>query len=640
MRYLIAVVCLLVLPAAMHAQSMMVVDSNHSGPSVLQPGSIVNIGMMPSAGMTLKFRIVSNESTDLEISNISTLSESGCTVNITAQPAALLPKGTSGMLELEVTPHGLMSLSFNVRIETNVVNVPEFLFRVEAVAGDPQIAISRAGTPVPHQGTDNLGRQIRSSFPLRYDVGNAGNAPLQVRDVLLSNTFNCTVAIVGSSTGSVQPAQSGLLQFEVTPAVYGIIAFQVTVRHNIPWEPAYRFQVQADVNEARIEVLRDTTVIPDQGMDSFGSIPNVTSLLEFRIRNAGSLNLMVDPPVLTGAVNCAVQVETAPTVVGTGAERTLMVSVTPLGLGPVSFAVTLNTNSARLPVYTFEVHGQTRDATLELYRGLMAVPDGFKDNLGETGLSRRFLTYDITNGGNEPLVLGQASFADVFNTAVDFLTPPPATVAPGTTEIFRIEVTPQSSGPYGFHVLLPNNVAIYPDFCFKVEGEAGEPEMQLVREGAVVPSGFVDYAEGTLIFLEYTIRNVGNRNLDVGAVIVEDEYNCGATIATLPAQIVPPGAETDFLIVVQPNLPGPFEFRVSIYSSNPGVNPYVFEVEGLMPDNPPSESIGVEPNPGSNSGCITGRGGQPWFWAAILVLTALALRTQTRYKSRKVAGEV
>ena len=78
----------------------------------------------------------------------------------------------------------------------------------------------------------------------------------------------------------------------------------------------------------------------------------------------------------------------------------------------------------------------------------------------------------------------------------------------------------------------------------------------------------------------FTIQNLGNISLSVGAVTISGTHASNFVVTTSPGPTVAGGASTNFIVKFDPNATGTRNAMVSIVNNDPNENPYTFAISG------------------------------------------------------------
>lgn len=212
------------------------------------------------------------------------------------------------------------------------------------------------------------------------------------------------------------------------------------------------------------------------------------------------------------------------------------------------------------------------------------------------GRGRQY-TAVIRNIGNEPLNLNPPTFVSATadgevlpggtwaGTAAEVVDP-----AESVTLRFRVWPTvadPPDTGPFAIEVHIPTNDYDEDPFILPIEGNASArvPQLEVVRNGRSISNGGADI-ETTVtpalpITLTYTLRNVGDRPLEIASVVVDDSTNTTVetitftptTLAAVDPITLAPGAATTFLFDVQTtDATQAFRARLAIASNSGSIN--------------------------------------------------------------------
>lgn len=297
--------------------------------------------------------------------------------------------------------------------------------------------------------------------------------------------------------------------------------------------------------------------------------------------------------------------------------------------------------------------GQPQWIGLERTPAMVAVTAGGTDDVTARPVGEASqLTYEITNLGDLPLALSDASWtssgpSNVSGVAVT--QPADLTLDPGESTTFTVDFTVDAEAPFSFDVSFGGDDPRLAgaDFGFTVSGVGVVPVLDVQRPaGTSITLGGVDdvgaVAAGVARSLDYRVENVGGVTLSWGGaapVSIGATSNVTATVTAQPAGAsLDAGAADAFAIEYTPASPGPFSFEVSVMAE--GVMAFAYTVSGTADEMggdggvPGDGSVGPDGGTGGDDGCgcrAAGLGGRPrGGWALGLVWLALALRRRRR----------
>jgi len=195
------------------------------------------------------------------------------------------------------------------------------------------------------------------------------------------------------------------------------------------------------------------------------------------------------------------------------------------------------------------------------------------DNPGDSALDITLMTLGGVNPGDFTI----ASFT--------------GTIPASGFNTFSVNFDPVSTGDKSALVIINSNAVVDP-FQFTVTGSAVgagtlEPDIALFQGTTEIAYNgqynFAKYGLGEVSPpIPFTIKNLGNADLDVSTIQVTDDAGGRFTIVTNPAPVtVIPGSDTTFTMQFSSPNGVVFFGTVEITSNDPDEDPFVFRVKGM-----------------------------------------------------------
>ena len=353
-----------------------------------------------------------------------------------------------------------------------------------------------------------------------------------------------------------------------------------------------------------IDVLRNTTSIPNNGFEVVGPIPVSTNqTFTIDISNvaptgANDLQLTGTPTVQIGATtNATVNITSQPavTTLATGASDSFDVEISPNAGGAYVVELIIPNDDPDEAPYIITLVGTGVEPEIDVQRPAgTSIPDGSTDPFGSiaAGVSNMY-TYFIVNGGNATLNLTGTPAVDiqnVVNATVNVTAQPSSTaLAPAAVAPFDLDVTP-NLGAFSFDIVITNNDANEGNYTISVTGNgATTPEIDVkdsvgtdVFEGGVFTLGNI--APGSTQPLTLTIENNGNADLLLtGTPTIEilSPSNVTANVTVNPATTIAIGNSDIFTMDITPASTGSFSFQVRIQNNDANEGTYTFTISGF-----------------------------------------------------------
>ncbi|MFM2213268.1 MAG: hypothetical protein RL427_531 [Bacteroidota bacterium] len=202
-----------------------------------------------------------------------------------------------------------------------------------------------------------------------------------------------------------------------------------------------------------------------------------------------------------------------------------------------------------------------------------------------TNLTRTFTIY---NTGNASLNIGNITISGT--NAADFAitTNANTTVAIGSSTTFTISFNPTAIGLSTSTLTIYNNDTDENLFSFDIQGTGVEQEIDIqgnatsISDDSTSPNtaDWTDFSNvtGTRTF---TIRNLGNIELNIGAITIAGINASDFAITSLPNQIVAPFGTTTFTVTFSPSATSTRTAIISIENNDNNENPFNFTVQGF-----------------------------------------------------------
>lgn len=278
-------------------------------------------------------------------------------------------------------------------------------------------------------------------------IANAGQDPLNVRNILVDTAGTGAFTVSGVSSGVIPAGQSLSVTVEFQPQVEGPIESELVIQSD-----------DQDEGEVRVRLIGEGIMLPPCSFEvapaqlNFGVVERGrVSSRAFEIRNVGSNVCLVTAARLQPGTDPEFSMpdgDVSSLMVPAGAATTIRVDFAPTmsnsSNGGVEFSISSNTN----PYNTVTLAGTGADATLlivpnELDFGTIGVP-----------CSARARTVTIYNTGSSPAVIDAIGLASPANPAFTIAALPsplpgsPLTLAPGASTSFDVTFRAEAVSSY------------------------------------------------------------------------------------------------------------------------------------------------------------------------------------------------
>jgi hypothetical protein len=202
-----------------------------------------------------------------------------------------------------------------------------------------------------------------------------------------------------------------------------------------------------------------------------------------------------------------------------------------------------------------------------------------------TNLTRTFTIY---NTGNASLSIG--SVAILGANAGDFTvtSAPNSTIAIGSSTTFTITFSPSAIGISTATITFTNNDTDEDPYSFDIQATGTEQEIDVMGNAISIVDGdstpsttdWTDFSNiaGTRT---YTISNLGNLELNIGAITISGANASDFTVTSLPSATIPAFGTTTFTVAFNPTAINTRTATISIANDDNSENPYDFAIQGF-----------------------------------------------------------
>lgn len=401
---------------------------------------------------------------------------------------------------------------------------------------------------------------------------------------------------------------------------------------NLCVEALVRPSIQVQGNSVNITANDLTPSVLDH--TSFGNVVLGSDLTRtYTITNTGAAPLNVTAPTITGLHPTEYAMVTSPdAVVQGGASTTFQVRFTPTSLGEKRALITIATNDSQIPTHTFRIKGTGNNTVSSVLfcqdyenaaintpwtggtNTLIPVVNGttrsYRVRAAQTAVTSLLnldnfdyvdLSFDFNAQGYAAAQGFRVEFSDnggtIFTTLGEFLVGTNLTLLRSETQNFRVSAATSnfsgrnnifritSIGTTTAHILYVDDVCItgYRESTstINVVGNGFN-----ILSGSTVPThlnhtrfGQVD-ATGASNTRTYTIQNLGEVPLNVGAITITGVSAADFSIDTPPSAVIAPGASSVMVVRFTPSAVGPRTATINIANDQATKNPYSFSVSG------------------------------------------------------------
>jgi len=444
-----------------------------------------------------------------------------------------------------------------------------------------------------------------------FAIENTGTADLAISNISVSGTDYSVASVITT----IAAGTTETFTVTLSGASIGTFTSTVTIDNDDANENPFTFDITGVITatpEPEINVyngLDNTgTAITDAqaGAIDFGSGIQGTDIVQtFAIENIGTSALTISGISATGT---DFTVTNAIATVAVGTTQTFTVTLSGASTGTFNTTITIANDDANENPFTFDITGVI-DAALvpeiNVFEGvdntgtiITNAQAGVIDFANATQGSDITQTFAIENIGTSALTI-----SGITATGTDYtVTSAIATVAVGTTQTFTVTLSGASTGTFNTTITIANDDANENPFTFDITGVIDAPlapEINIFEgvdnSGTVIldaQAGVIDFGNATQstdITQTFAIENTGTSTLTISSITASgSDFSVSSTISTVTA-----GTTTTFTITLSGATTGTFNSTISITSDDANVNPFTFDITGVI-DAPLIPDIQVE----------------------------------------------
>lgn len=205
-------------------------------------------------------------------------------------------------------------------------------------------------------------------------------------------------------------------------------------------------------------------------------------------------------------------------------------------------------------------------------------------DFGTTNMTR---TYTIHNTGAGVLSVGAISLSGTNAAEFDVTTLPSSTVAPGSSTSFTITFSPAAVGLRSASVKITTNDTDENPYDFAIQGTGVAREIDIRGNATTIVDGdttpaLADWTDfGSVAATRtYTIRNLGNITLNLGAINITGVNAADFSVTTAPSATIGAYGSTTMVVTFTPSVIGDRYAGLVIANDDSNENPYDFSIHG------------------------------------------------------------
>lgn len=202
-----------------------------------------------------------------------------------------------------------------------------------------------------------------------------------------------------------------------------------------------------------------------------------------------------------------------------------------------------------------------------------------------TNLTRTFTIY---NTGNASLSIGSVTIVGTNASDFTVTSAPNSTITIGSSTTFTITFSPSAIGISTATITFTNNDTDENPYSFDIQATGIEQEIDVMGNTISIVNGdstpsttdWTDFSNiaGTRTF---TISNLGNLELNIGAITIGGTDASDFTVTSLPSATIPAFGTTTFTVAFNPSAINTRTATISIANDDNTENPYTFAIQGF-----------------------------------------------------------
>jgi hypothetical protein len=431
-------------------------------------------------------------------------------------------------------------------------------------------------------GATALNTPVDRSFTIR----NVGDRTVTIGAITPPDGFSIQA---GPGDPTLSPGEATTLQVRFLAAARGVTIGPLTIASNAVGSPV-RIGLSGAVGgvvEERLAVLDITTLdlVAEGSTVAMGSTSVGTPLdRTFRVSNVSADEVIIAAPITTPA-GFSLAEPFGTTTLASGGSVDITIRADAERIGIPNGVVTIMTNAPTDADFSFSVSATVAAAPprVVVSTGDAGLANGDNVSFGATTIGAPVTrTFTIRNTGGSNLTLGAATVP----TGYTLETPFNSTVAPGATTTLVVRLAATSVGVYEGALSFTTNDPAADTFRIAVNGTVTNRPPQLliaIDERDVAGGATIDVGTtpgGERLRATVTIRNTGGSPLALNAIVLPPGFSRDPSVT--PAETVPPGGSTSFILVLDAVEEGASAGQVTIRTNDPLVRDFRFRVSGVV----------------------------------------------------------
>jgi len=486
---------------------------------VLLHNNTIDFGGMSVDGLPIDvtFTIKNIGDSNLTLSNVTLANNTAFT--IVSSPTTPVTPGSTTNVTLRFTASNATAFTDTLTIVSNDSNNSPFVINLTGKGLNPEINCKINTINLNSGDTYDFGSVATGhSKDIIITIENlSASDPLYLTGIPIIQKVSgdADINVISQPTKtSIAPSGSTTFVIRFSPGSTGTKTAQFSIQNNDANENLYIINIQGNGTSAVIQVDE----VANGGTINYGNVKcnSGGSLQTFTIRNNGSTNLLLNtstPVIISGANKDLFILETSPsTTINPSSTSTFSIRFNPQTLADVgdkNAVITIQSNDASCPIYSFTVTGKGTTPHIKIDQGATNIANGSTFNFpnvnyGSAGVE---LIFTITNTGDAELLLtGTPKVLLSDPTHFQVTQQPSSPVAPSNTTTFKIIFNPTALGTHTSTVSIQNDTLNSNPFTFTIQGICDDTEAPTITITAPAANS---YTNGTQDLVFTVSDNVG-----------------------------------------------------------------------------------------------------------------------------------
>ncbi len=436
-------------------------------------------------------------------------------------------------------------------------------------------------------GTTNMTRT--------FTIHNTGAGVLSLGTLMLTGADASEFTILTVPNATVASGQTTSFTIRFNPTVAGLRMAGIKLPTNDTDEPTYDFAIQGTGVDREIEIRGNNTVIVDgdstPSMTDWTDFGSTVATRTYTVRNLGNIALNIGAINFTGTNAADFSVTTAPaSVVGAYGSTTFVVTFTPSAINDRYATIFIGNDDANESIYDFALHGYGIIPEIDIRGNNVSIASADNSpsttdwtDFGTTTVTRTFTIY---NQGNTILTIGAISFSGSQASEFSVTVPPASTVSAFGSTTFEVTFAPTATTVRNATISIINNDNNENPYTFAIRGTGVAREIEVRGNNTIISDGnysplLTNWTDFGAEALErtFTIRNLGNMPLSIGAITFVGNNSAEFTLTTPPASTVGAFSSTTFTVTFNQVGTGNRYTALNIANNDANENPYDFRIQ-------------------------------------------------------------